>query len=104
MTRTKSLPLVSAVSVAILAAVTLGPNPVVAQSGQWPVSGQGLNDLRSQPAENLISPSNVGTLTPKWVFTTGGDVSATPTVAGNAVYVTLRDRITVESPVTAGHF
>ena len=28
----------------------------------------------------------MSTLTPKWVFTTGGDVSATPTVDGNAVY------------------
>src|SRR6266478_6365286 len=40
----------------------------------------------SQPEEHTISPSNVNRLTQKWVFTTGGDVSATPTVDGNAVY------------------
>jgi len=36
--------------------------------------------------ERSISPANVNRLTPKWVFTTGGDVSATPTVADDAVY------------------
>ena len=58
----------------------------ISAGGQWPVSGQNLNDWRSQPAEHTISPTNVGMLAPKWVFTTGGDVSATPTVAGEAVY------------------
>jgi polyvinyl alcohol dehydrogenase (cytochrome) len=57
-----------------------------AANRQWPVSGQNLNDNRSQPAEHVISPGNVGRLAPKWVFTTGGDVSATPTVADDAVY------------------
>ena len=40
----------------------------------------------SQPAEHLIGPNSVRGLSPKWVFTTGGDVSATPTVDGDAVY------------------
>jgi polyvinyl alcohol dehydrogenase (cytochrome) len=56
------------------------------QSGQWRIAGQNLSNSWSQPAEHSISPANVSTLTPKWVFTTGGDVSATPTVDGNAVY------------------
>src|SRR6202171_666793 len=56
------------------------------RSGQWRIAGQNLSNSWSQPAEHSISPANVSTLTPKWVFTTGGDVSATPTVAGNAVY------------------
>src|SRR4029077_15772243 len=34
-----------------------------------------------------ISPSNVKELKTKWVFTTGGDVSATPTVDGDAGHV-----------------
>jgi polyvinyl alcohol dehydrogenase (cytochrome) len=54
--------------------------------GLWPLAGHDLSNTRSQPDEHMINTSNVGTLTPKWVFTTGGDVSATPTVAGNAVY------------------
>ncbi len=60
--------------------------PISKDDGQWPVSGQSFNDSRSQPDEHTISPSNVSMLAPKWVFTTGGDVSATPTVAGRAVY------------------
>src|SRR6202048_3628045 len=56
------------------------------RSGQWRIAGQNLSNTRSQPAEHSISPANVNDLTPKWVFTTGGDVSATPTVDGNAIY------------------
>ena len=56
------------------------------RSGQWRIAGQDLNNSWSQPAEHSISPANVNALTPKWVFTTGGDVSATPTVDGDAVY------------------
>src|SRR5206468_2589846 len=51
-----------------------------------PIAGQNLNNTWNQPAEHSISPANVEDLRPKWVFTTGGDVSATPTVADDAVY------------------
>jgi polyvinyl alcohol dehydrogenase (cytochrome) len=56
-------------------------------SGQWPIMGQNLSNTRSQPAERRIGTANVGSLAVKWTFVTGGDVSATPTVAGDAVYV-----------------
>src|ERR1700719_3347992 len=56
------------------------------RSGQWTIAGQNLANTWSQPAEHLIGPSNVKGLSAKWVFTTGGDVSATPTVDGDAVY------------------
>src|SRR6267154_407497 len=56
------------------------------KSGQWRIAGQNLNNTWSQPAEHSISPANVKELKPKWAFTTGGDVSATPTVDGDAVY------------------
>jgi polyvinyl alcohol dehydrogenase (cytochrome) len=56
------------------------------RSDQWRVAGQNLDNTWSQPAEHSISPANVKDLSPKWVFTTVGDVSATPTVSGNAVY------------------
>jgi polyvinyl alcohol dehydrogenase (cytochrome) len=56
------------------------------RSGEWRIAGQNLSNTWSQPAEHTISPANVSGLTPKWVFTTGGDVSATPTVDGDAVY------------------
>ena len=53
---------------------------------RWPIAGRDLDNSRSQPLERQISTENVHQLVPKWVFTTGSDVSATPTVAGNAVY------------------
>jgi polyvinyl alcohol dehydrogenase (cytochrome) len=56
------------------------------QSDQWQIAGQNLNNSWSQPAEHSIGPANVKNLSPKWIFTTGGDVSATPTVDGDAVY------------------
>jgi outer membrane protein assembly factor BamB len=55
-------------------------------SGEWHIAGQNLSNTWSQPAEHSISPGNVKGLKPKWVFTTGADVSATPTVDGDAVY------------------
>jgi len=58
-----------------------------AQVVQWPVAGQGAANLRSQPAESYLSSSNVASLIPKWIFTTGSDVSATPTVGTSAVFV-----------------
>jgi polyvinyl alcohol dehydrogenase (cytochrome) len=57
-----------------------------ARAGQWRTAGQNLNNTRSQPAEHSISRRNVKRLAPKWAFTTGGDVSATPTVDGDALY------------------
>lgn len=55
-------------------------------AADWPMMGRDLSNSRSQPAETKIGVANVKQLTPKWTFTTGGDVSATPTVSGNAVY------------------
>src|SRR5258708_35901256 len=57
------------------------------RSAQWQIAGQDLGNSWNQPAEHLINTANVHTLAPKWVFTTGSDVSATPTVDGEAVYV-----------------
>ena len=69
------------ITLSMLGAVSFGQH-----SGQWPVAGQNLDGTRNQAAERRIGPSNVNTLTPKWVFSSGGDVSATPTVADDAVY------------------
>jgi polyvinyl alcohol dehydrogenase (cytochrome) len=53
---------------------------------EWPVAGQNPTNSRSQPFEYKIDKSNVGQLAARWVFTTGSGVSATPTVAEDAVY------------------
>src|SRR4051812_14042167 len=57
------------------------------RSGQWRIAGQDLSNSWNQPAEHFLPPANVASLTPKWVFTAGSDVSATPTVDGDIVYV-----------------
>src|SRR5437870_2347925 len=82
-----SLATAALISVLLLVAtLSAQSKPDVHRSGQWRIAGQNLNNTWSQPAEHSISPANVKGLKPKWVFTTGGDVSATPTVDGDAVY------------------
>jgi polyvinyl alcohol dehydrogenase (cytochrome) len=53
--------------------------------GQWTMGGQNMNNWRNQIVAT-INPQNVVGLTQKWVFTTRGDVSATPAVANGIVY------------------
>jgi polyvinyl alcohol dehydrogenase (cytochrome) len=50
----------------------------------WPMGGQNINDTRA--AASSINPDNVKNLALKWKLTTHGDVSATPAVAGGALY------------------
>lgn len=69
-----------------LTAIAIAQTETSGALGQWPIAGQNLSNTWDQPAEHQISASNVSQLITKWVFTTGGDVSATPTVTGNAVY------------------
>ena len=75
--------------IAIASAVLFAGTAVIAAPGgsQWISAGGDLQNTRSQPSETKLNVNNVGSLTPKWAFTTGGDVSATPAVDGNTVYV-----------------
>lgn len=78
----------AALGVALMAGTAAAaPGPGTAASGQWPVAGQNLSNTHDNAAEYQISPANVGTLKPKWVLTTAGDVTATPTECGGTVYV-----------------
>jgi polyvinyl alcohol dehydrogenase (cytochrome) len=54
---------------------------------EWTMAGQNLSNTRHQPAEAVLGADNVSGLKPRWVFTTGGDVSATPAIVSGAVYV-----------------
>src|SRR5262245_15904699 len=56
-----------------------------ASAQDWTMGGQNLSDWRNQPATG-INPQNVAGLKPKWTFTTGGDVTATPAVSNGIVY------------------
>src|SRR5581483_6612928 len=71
-----------------LSCVVVGDSTFAAgQIVEWPLAGQGAGNQRSQPSEPYLSSANAASLVPKWVFTTGGDVSATPTVGVSAVFV-----------------
>lgn len=53
----------------------------------WPMGNSRTeSEQHLEPAEHSLSPAKVKSLIPKWVFTTGGDVSATLTVGGDLVY------------------
>ncbi len=54
----------------------------------WRMIGNDIANTRHQPDERRIGTRNVAGLAPKWVLTTGGDVSATPAV----VTETIRER------------
>src|SRR6266446_9791377 len=72
------------------AALSIFPSMAFAESNEsrseWPMSGQNVQNTASNDEERKISTSNVATLAPKWVATTGGDVSARAAVVGGAVY------------------
>jgi polyvinyl alcohol dehydrogenase (cytochrome) len=73
----------AAVFLLALVGSLLAPSLATAQS--WPFSGHDLSGTRSQPAETTISTANASLLSPLWVFTTHGDVSATPTVSSDQI-------------------
>src|SRR6266542_1038201 len=70
----------------LLSVAGLAAQTTSAGLGGWRLAGRDLNNSRNQPSEHQIDAFNVSQLAVRWAFTTGSDVSATPTVAGNAVY------------------
>lgn len=74
-------------SLVAAAGMLIGPATAFADGGgQWPSAGGTQANTRNQTSGNKITPSTVGGLEVKWSFTTGGDVSATPSVDGDTVY------------------
>jgi polyvinyl alcohol dehydrogenase (cytochrome) len=57
-----------------------------AQSADWPMFGQNAANTANNPSETTISTANVSQLAPKWIFTTGGDVSARAAVVNGVAY------------------
>lgn len=74
------------VSLAVLAAlgVVAGAGAAAADWSSW---GGNLRNTRSVGAQDGFEADEVEDLAVKWSATTGGDVSATPTVDGGSVYV-----------------
>src|SRR5256885_16374262 len=56
-------------------------------NAQWPFAGRDLHNTRSGGIEPRITTAAASNLNLKWSFTPGGDVSATPALSSNAVYV-----------------
>jgi polyvinyl alcohol dehydrogenase (cytochrome) len=56
------------------------------RAADWPSAGQNIKNTRANDKETIISPANVSQLAVKWVYTTAGDVSATPAVDDRFVY------------------
>jgi len=55
--------------------------------GNWLTAGNDRQNTRYQKSESKIGVDNAADLAVKWVYETGGDVSATPAVDGETVYV-----------------
>jgi polyvinyl alcohol dehydrogenase (cytochrome) len=75
------------VPIAVLAGLSVQVSAFAGQGSEWNSSGGDRQNTRSQPSERVLTPSNVGNLTVKWSVTTHGDVSATPAVDVDTVYV-----------------
>lgn len=74
------------VVLAVLVSLLISSIGLAAQGDVWTSAGGNRQNTRYQQSEHTLSSSNIGTLTTKWVFTTSGDVSATPAVDGDTVY------------------
>ncbi len=77
------------VAAAALGSLLVGGAAALAAPGgnSWNSAGGDRQNTRHAASESKISPSTVASLTKKWELTTGGDVSATPAVDGQRVYV-----------------
>jgi len=66
--------------------VVIEPSHHAFADNDWPSAGADLSNSRYQNSEHRISAKTAGSLQLKWTFTTGGDVTAHPTVDGKYVY------------------
>src|SRR5450755_3664127 len=83
---TPGVRIIAGLTALLVITLTLRSDSADSGTAQWRSAGQSSNNSRSQPDERQISRENVNSLRVKWAFTTGGDVSATPTVADHVVY------------------
>jgi polyvinyl alcohol dehydrogenase (cytochrome) len=72
--------------VLVWAVPTTQPADAAPPPGRWVTGGHDHENTRANPAERILSRSSVRRLGVRWTAPTGGDVSATPAVVGNAVY------------------
>ena len=60
--------------------------PLAASAADWPMFGMTVHNLADNPGETVITSRNAPKLAPKWVATTGGDVSARAAVVHGIAY------------------
>jgi len=78
---------VSILPLLVVSALPLSAQTSGDQFDSWRFWGGNISNTHSNPFEHTLTTKNVSELEPKWTFTTGGDVSATPTVDSTSVYV-----------------
>jgi polyvinyl alcohol dehydrogenase (cytochrome) len=71
---------------AVLCLALAASAPRYGAAADWPMFGQDLANTANNESETVISRQNASHLKPKWIATTGGDVSARPAVVGGVVY------------------
>ena len=81
-----ALPTLAVVASGFLCAITLSPATAQAPAPDWPFSGHDIHNTRNAADERILDPSRVAKLMPLWLVTTDGNVTATPSVVGGAVY------------------
>jgi polyvinyl alcohol dehydrogenase (cytochrome) len=84
MRRTKKW--LSEVGVIVVMGLLISSIALASQGDTWMSAGGNRQNTRYQASEHNLSASNVGSLVPRWMLTTGGDVSATPAVDADTVY------------------
>ena len=82
--KTGALPTLAVVASGFLCAIAL--SSAAAQAPDWPFSGHDIHNTRNAADKRILDPSRVAELKPLWMVTTDGNVTATPSVVGGAVY------------------
>ena len=82
----RSRKLFSVVLVVVIVGLLTSSLAFASQGSEWNSAGGNRQNTRNQGSEHTLSVSNVSSLSPKWVFSTAGDVSATPAVDADTVY------------------
>src|SRR5512136_1071581 len=78
--------LLSSLSFVSIVVALVTTTAFASQGSEWWSAGGNRQNTRYQQSEKILSAANIGNLTTKWVFTTAGDVSATPAVDADTVY------------------
>ncbi len=71
----------------ILDGQALAPLDCSGAGDDWPMFGQNVCNTRSAASGGPITPETVSRLVTRWVFDAAGDISATPAIVGDEVYV-----------------